>query len=112
MSNYNFELLENEITVENLLKITAYGTSLTIKHADTGRVVISGVSQLKNSKDKRQAEKWEAIRSLPVGYIKPIATAGRQSDVLILGIEASIGKHDFDEYQRRVKCHADNAESE
>ena len=85
--------MDNEITVQKLLDITACCTHINIKRSDTGAVVISGVRALAHSKDKRQMARWEAFKDMPVSNIRPsvdIASLKRNRDFFSLAIEASI----------------------
>lgn len=98
--------MDNEITVQKLLDITAYSTHISIKRSDTGAVVISSVRALSYSKDKRQMARWEAFKDMPVSNIRPsvdMASLKRNGDFCSLVIEASI--HVFD-YEKAIKMMA------
>lgn len=67
----------DEIKIEDLLKLCAYGTHINVKLADTGKIAINGVNAMSYSKDKRQKAKWEAFKNKPVYHIEPaVDTAG------------------------------------
>ena len=96
----------NEITIENLLNICGYGAHININLSDNGKIAINGVSNLKNSKDKRQVAKWEAFKNAPVYGITPtidMAYAKRQGDVIILCIKAYIHRYNYDVAMRRYE---------
>lgn len=90
--------MDNEITIQKLLDITAYSTHINIKRSDTGAVVISSVKALAHSKDKRQMARWEAFKDMPVSNIRPsvdMASLKRNRDFFSLAIEASIYIGDY-----------------
>ena len=69
--------MSGEVRLEELESICSYGTTLTIKRVDTGKVVIANVRALKQSKDKRQKAKWEVFKKATVYGIQPsIETEG------------------------------------
>ena len=91
-------MAENEITIKKLLEITNYMTHINIKRSDTGAIVISNVSALANSKDKRQMAKWEVFKDVNVNNIMPtidIASYKRARGYINLAIEAWIYVGDY-----------------
>ena len=100
----------DEIKIEDLLKICAYGTHINIKLSDTGKIVINGVNAMSYSKDKRQKAKWEAFKNKVVYHIEPsIDTAGLKynNQCFRLNLEAYIHRLQYDlamtEYEEAMK---------
>lgn len=89
----------NDISIERLLNICGYGVHINIKLSDNGKIAINGVSCLKNSKDKRQAAKWEAFKNTHVYGISPtvdMSYVKRHGDVIVLCINAYVHRQDYD----------------
>ena len=99
--------MTNTITIEQLLKLCAYGTHINIKLADNGTIAINGVNCMENSKDKRQKARWEAFKNKPVFHISPsveIADMKRRvGDCFRMIIEASILRIDYDQAMTEYK---------
>ena len=101
----------DEIKIEDLLKLCAYGTHINIKLSDTGKIVINGVSAMSNSKDKRQKAKWEAFKNKLVYNVEPTVDAAglkHNSHWFGLNIEAYIHRHQYDvamsEYEETINA--------
>lgn len=96
----------DEITLEHLLKLCRYGTNIRVVAADTGKTIIQCLNSLANSKDKRQAAKWKAFRSVPVHCIYPDVIMAdlkrRISDHIPFCITASIFRIDYKEADERL----------
>lgn len=97
----------DEITLEHLLKLCRYGTNIRVVAADTGKTIIQCLNSLANSKDKRQAAKWKAFRSVPVHCIYPDVIMAdlkrRISDYIPFCITASIFHFDYMEADERLQ---------
>ena len=96
-----------EITLEHLLKLCRYGTNIRVVASDTGKTIIQNLNSLANSKDKRQAAKWEAYRLVPVHYIYPDVIMAdikrRLSDYIPFCITASMYSIDYKSADERFK---------
>lgn len=96
-----------EISIEQLLELCRYHTHIRIVRSDNGSTVIDGLWSLANSKDKRQAAKWEAFREMHVHAIYPDIQMGalshRVSDIVPFGITASIYPSDYQAAMERIK---------
>lgn len=89
--------MEHEITIEELLKLCGYGVHINIKRADSGTLVINGVSAMAWSKDKRQKAKWDAFKDKKVYGIRPsiqIEGIKRDDHYFLMSIEAWISKYE------------------
>lgn len=85
------------ITIENLSNLCGYGVHIKVIRADNGKVVINGVTQLRNSKDKRQQAKWELFKDKEVYGIRPsvqIEGVKHNSPYFLMSIEAWISSLD------------------
>lgn len=82
-----------KITIEDLSNLCGYGVHIKILRADNGKVVINGVTQLRNSKDKRQKAKWESFKDKEVWGIRPsvqIEGVKRNSHYFLMSVDAWI----------------------
>ena len=87
----------NGITIEELSDLCRYGAHINVKRADNGKVVINGVNALKNSKDKRQALKWNAFKTRTVYGVMPsiqIEGLKRDDPFFLMSIEVYISKYE------------------
>ena len=101
--------MESGITIDELSALCCYGVHINIKRADNGKVIINGVNELKRSKDKRQAAKWNAFKDRKVYGIRPsvqIEGIKRDDQFFRMSIEAWISKHECEaavaEYKANV----------
>lgn len=98
--------MNEKITLEDILRITGYGTRVRVLNNGTGKLIIDDLNSLARSKDKRQAAKWTAYKDAPVSYMHPGTVFQRGtvfSDSVYLTIEVTIGGFYDTEGRKRVK---------
>lgn len=96
--------MDREITIVELVNLCCYSTHINVLRADNGKVVINGVNQLRNSKDKRQAAKWNAFKDRKVYGIRPsVQIRGSGDHFFLMNIEAWISKYECEEAVSKYK---------
>lgn len=99
--------MEREITIAELANLCCYGAHINVLRADNGKVVINGVNRLRNSKDKRQAAKWNAFKDRKVYGIRPsvqIEGLKRDDRFFRMSIECWISKYEYEEAVAEYKA--------
>ena len=99
--------MEHEITIAELADLCCYRTHIKVLSAASGKVVINGVNQLRYSKDKRQAAKWNAFKDRKVYGIRPtvqIEGIKRDDQFFLMCIECWISKCECEEAVEEYKA--------
>jgi len=98
---------DDEITLECLLKLCRYGTNIRVVMNDTDKTIIQNLYCLANSKDRRQAAKWEVFRTATVHCIYPDVIMAdikrRISDHIPFCITARMYRYEYDRADERFK---------
>lgn len=98
--------MNEKITIEDIHRITAFGTYVRVLNAGTGKLIIDDLNSLARSNDKRQAAKWKAYKDASVHALHS-GTVNRRgvffADSVLLTIEATILDYDDQECRKRVK---------
>lgn len=96
--------MNEKITIEDIVVLSYFGTWVRVVNARTGKIIIDGLSSLKNSKDRRQVAKWEAYRDVPVLHMSAfLRISDKYKEYAHAAIEVSIWDSDDQAARERVK---------
>lgn len=96
--------MNEKITIEDIAVLTDFYSWVRVVNARTGKIIIDGLSAVKNSKDRRQVAKWEAYRDVPVSHMSACFWIGdKYKEYAHAGIEVSIWDSDDQAARERVK---------
>lgn len=96
--------MNEKITIADIAELVEFGSSVRVVNARTGKTIIDGLSALKNSKDRRQAAKWEAYRNVVIEHMRAFFLVGDMfKEVAHAAIEVSIWDSDDRAARERVK---------
>lgn len=96
--------MNEKITIADIAELVGFGTSVRVVNAMTGKIIIDGLSALKNSKDRRQVAKWEAYREVAIAHMSAcLKILDTYKDYAHAAIEVTIWDSDDKAARERVK---------